>query len=91
MLYRVEVEGFEQGPVDRHGCPSHGIGLTPDESEIWVSDGHNSRMHVFDATVMPPRQIASLQVRYSAASMPSARLLTSRETASTTSTTSNLI
>src|SRR5262249_55317897 len=30
-LYRVEVEGFEKGPVKRHGCPSHGIGLTPDE------------------------------------------------------------
>ena len=63
MLHRVEVQGFEPGPVDRHGCPSHGIGLTPDETEIWVSDGHNSHMHVFDATVMPPRQIASLELR----------------------------
>jgi DNA-binding beta-propeller fold protein YncE len=62
-LYRVEVEGYEQGPVKRHGCPSHGIGMTPDESEIWVSDGANSMLHVFDATVMPPRQIASVPVR----------------------------
>ena len=23
-LYRVEVQGFKQGPVMRHGCPSHG-------------------------------------------------------------------
>ncbi len=23
-LYRVEVEGYKQGPVKRHGCPSHG-------------------------------------------------------------------
>ena len=30
-LHRVEVQGYEKGPVDRHGCPSHGIGLTPDE------------------------------------------------------------
>jgi len=34
-----------------HGCPSHGIGLTPDEKEIWVTDAHNRRLHLFDATV----------------------------------------
>jgi DNA-binding beta-propeller fold protein YncE len=63
MLHRVEVTGFEKGPVKRHGCPSHGIGLTPDEKEIWLADGHNSRIHVFDATTMPPKQITSLAVR----------------------------
>ena len=62
-LHRVEVSGFATGPVKRHGCPSHGIGLTPDEKELWVCDAHNSRMHVFDATVMPPRQVASIEVR----------------------------
>lgn len=63
VLHRVEVEGFAQGPVKRHGCPSHGVGLTPDESEIWVCDAANSRMHVFDNTVMPPKQKASIAVR----------------------------
>ncbi len=62
-LHRVEVSGFPMGPTKRHGCPSHGIGLTPDEKELWICDAHNSRMHVFDATVMPPRQVASLEVR----------------------------
>src|SRR5579872_1560528 len=62
-LHRVEVTGFETGPVKRHGCPSHGIGLTPDEKEIWVCDAHNSRMHIFDAKAMPPRQVASIEVR----------------------------
>lgn len=62
-LHRVEVEGFEKGPVKRHGCPSHGIGLTPDERELWVCDAANRRMHVFDATVMPPKQAASIEVR----------------------------
>ncbi|HVR34724.1 MAG TPA: hypothetical protein VMS21_02615 [Methylomirabilota bacterium] len=62
-LHRVEVEGFEKGPVKRHGCPSHGIGLTPDERELWVCDATNRRMHVFDATVMPPKQAASIEVR----------------------------
>lgn len=63
MLHRVEVTGYQKGPVKRHGCPSHGVGLTPDEKEIWLSDGANSRMHVFDATVMPPKQITSIALR----------------------------
>jgi hypothetical protein len=62
-LQRVEVSGFQTGPVKRHGCPSHGIGLTPDEKELWICDAFNSRMHIFDATVMPPRQEASIEVR----------------------------
>jgi len=63
MLHRVEVQGYKMGPVKRHGCPSHGIALTPDEKEIWLADGANSMLHVFDATVMPPKQITSLKVR----------------------------
>jgi hypothetical protein len=63
MIHRVEVQGFKSGPTKRHGCPSHGVGLTPDEKEIWVCDAHNSHVHVFDATVMPPRQIASIKLR----------------------------
>ena len=62
-LYRVEVQGFRKGPTKRHGCPSHGIALTPDEKEIWLTDAANSRMHIFDATVMPPKQVADIAVR----------------------------
>jgi hypothetical protein len=61
-LYRVEVQGYKTGSVKRHGCPSHGVGLTPDEKEVWVTDGHNSRMHVFDNTVMPPKQIECIEL-----------------------------
>jgi DNA-binding beta-propeller fold protein YncE len=63
VLHRVEVKGFEKGPTKRHECPSHGVGLTPDEKEIWVCDSHNSRVHVFDATATPPKQVASIQLR----------------------------
>jgi outer membrane protein assembly factor BamB len=63
MLHRVEVTGYQKGLVKRHGCPSHGIGLTPDEKEIWLSDAANSTVHVFDNTSMPPKQVASLKVR----------------------------
>lgn len=62
-LHRVEVQGYAMGPVKRHGCPSHGVGLTPDEKEIWVTDGHNNRLHIFDNTVEPPRQVASILLR----------------------------
>lgn len=62
-LYRVEVAGFEKGPVKRHGCPSHGIGLTPDEKQVWVCDAYNQRVHVFDNGVVPPKQIASIELR----------------------------
>jgi hypothetical protein len=62
-LHRVEVQGYRKGPVDRHGCPSHGVGLTPDETELWLSDGHNKAMHVFDNTVMPPRQLTTVPLR----------------------------
>lgn len=62
-LYRIEVQGFSRGPVKRHGCPSHGIGLTPDETEIWVCDSFNQRLHIFDNTTMPPVQKESVAVR----------------------------
>jgi DNA-binding beta-propeller fold protein YncE len=63
MLHRVEVAGFTKGPVKRHGCPSHGVGLTPDERELWLADGANNALHIFDARRMPPRQMATVKVR----------------------------
>jgi hypothetical protein len=54
VLGSIQVEGWDKGPVRRHGNPSHGIGLTPDEKEIWISDGHNMRLHIFQAS--PPYQ-----------------------------------
>ena len=62
-LHRIEVQGFKTGPVKRHGCPSHGIGLTPDEKEIWVVDAFNQRVHIFDNTVEPPKQTTSIALR----------------------------
>jgi hypothetical protein len=62
-LHRVEVPDFKKGPVKRHGCPSHGIGLTPDEKEIWVVDGFNEHVHIFEATTLPPKYVASVKLR----------------------------
>ena len=49
-LHRVEVKGYAMGPVARHGCPSHGVGLTPDEREVCVRraqqrDAHRQHRH----------------------------------------------
>jgi DNA-binding beta-propeller fold protein YncE len=65
VLHRVEVTGFAKGTVKRHGCPSHGIGLTPDEAQLWVCDAANQRVHVFDVRDLPrrPRQIGSVALR----------------------------
>jgi DNA-binding beta-propeller fold protein YncE len=62
-LHRVEVEGYKQGTVKRHGCPSHGIALTPDEKELWLADCANEAIHIFDATAMPPKQVKTIKAR----------------------------
>jgi DNA-binding beta-propeller fold protein YncE len=69
VLHSVEVQGFPwrerwsatPRPAIAHGCPSHGIALTNDEKEIWLADGMNDYIHIFDNTVMPPRQIQSIK------------------------------
>jgi DNA-binding beta-propeller fold protein YncE len=61
-LARIEVQGWTMGPVRRHGNPSHGIGLTPDEKEIWVADGFNMRMHIFSAT-KPYQQLTTIPLQ----------------------------
>ena len=61
-IARITVEGWNMGQVRRHGNPSHGIGLTPDEKEVWVSDGYNMRMHVFSA-VKPFQQLTTIPLQ----------------------------
>jgi DNA-binding beta-propeller fold protein YncE len=69
VLHTVEVQGYPwrerwtatPRPRIPHGCPSHGIALTNDEKEVWLADGMNDYIHIFDNTVMPPKQIASIK------------------------------
>ena len=49
VLHRV-LAGDE--PI-RHR--THGAGLTPDESELWISDQQGKKLFIFDATQMPPK------------------------------------
>ena len=61
VLAQVKVEGLQTGPTLRHGSPSHGIALSPDEKELWMADGHNNYIDVFDNTAMPPKQITTVK------------------------------
>ena len=65
VLHTVAVQGYgwSRPRLAGHGCPSHGIALSPDEKEVWVTDGANSAVHVFDNTTMPPKQVQSIKVR----------------------------
>jgi DNA-binding beta-propeller fold protein YncE len=55
-LYTVPVEGFRErdfkGPLD---VQSHGIALSPDETEVWIADNGNKHLHIFDVTGLPER------------------------------------
>ncbi len=61
-LSHVEVQGWTTGPVRRHGNPSHGIALTPDEKELWLADGYNMRLHVFN-TRPPYQQLTTIPLQ----------------------------
>lgn len=69
ILQRVEVQGFgfaekwnvKPRPHIPHACPSHGIALTNDEKEVWVCDGLNNCIHIYDNTQMPPKYVESIK------------------------------
>jgi len=42
-----------------HGCPSHGIALTPDGKEVWLADGMFNKIHIFSNTDNP-KEIATI-------------------------------
>jgi hypothetical protein len=65
VIQTVQVQGYgwARERLAGHGCPSHGVALSPDEKEVWVVDGANSSIHIFDNTVMPPKQVKSIKVR----------------------------
>jgi YVTN family beta-propeller protein len=61
LLYRVEAD--VPAELLREASRSHGIGLTPNEKELWMCDVFHDRTYVFDLTVEPPRQIATIRMQ----------------------------
>jgi outer membrane protein assembly factor BamB len=51
VLHRVKASLKDQGPIKHR---THGAGLTPDETELWISDQKGKKLFIFDATKMPP-------------------------------------
>jgi DNA-binding beta-propeller fold protein YncE len=62
ILDRVAAEGYDKEVAAKYECPSHGIALTPDGRELWVADGVQNRLHVFDATVYPPAALTAVEL-----------------------------
>src|SRR5258708_3559736 len=50
ILYKVSIPG---NSTNGGFAPAHGISLSPDEKELYVSDWPNSKVHVFDVTSLP--------------------------------------
>jgi DNA-binding beta-propeller fold protein YncE len=42
-----------------HGCPSHGIAITPDGKEVWLADGVFKKIHIF-SNDENPREIDTI-------------------------------
>jgi len=60
-LGRVEIEGFKM-IRGSHLTTSHGINITPDQTQVWVSDDAGPYVHVFDITAHPHRQVADIKL-----------------------------
>lgn len=58
VIYRIEAE--IPAELLRKSSRSHGIGLRPDEKELWICDVYHDRTYVFDITVDPPRQTETI-------------------------------
>ena len=65
MLHRVVPPGFGEWTRDQingEGNPSHGIAVSPDDTEIWVTDNVNGMLHVFDLATMPPNYVQNIEL-----------------------------
>ena len=58
VIHRVEADP----PKDLRsvGSRGHGIGIRPDQKELWMCDVARARCYVFDLTVEPPTQTQSI-------------------------------
>ena len=60
---RVDIEGYEL-KRGGHLTTSHGVNITPDQTEIWVSNDVGPYVHVFDKTATPHKKIADIKLNH---------------------------
>jgi YVTN family beta-propeller protein len=59
-IYRIEAK---LGPEHRdYSSRSHGIGIRPDQKELWECDVEHHEVHVYNLTSGPPQQIATIPI-----------------------------
>jgi YVTN family beta-propeller protein len=61
VIHRVEA--FVPEELLRKPSRSHGIGIRPDQKELWMSDVYHDRIYVFDLSTEPPRQTATIVMK----------------------------
>ncbi|HWB10124.1 MAG TPA: cytochrome D1 domain-containing protein [Pirellulales bacterium] len=61
VIHRVEAT--VPAELLRTTSRSHGIALTPEEKELWMCDVFHDRTYVFDLTVEPPHQVATIAMQ----------------------------
>ncbi len=69
IVQKVEVQGYgwpanwnvKPRPRIPHACPSHGIALVNNETEVWLDDGLNNCIHIFDNTQVPAKEIGCIK------------------------------
>ncbi len=66
VLYTIPVPHFTYDPgTYAPSAPSHGISLSPDEKQLYLIDGPNSFIHVFDVSrggTARPRLVANIKL-----------------------------
>ena len=59
LLHRVSYDLMPEEKAIQ--SRAHGIGVTPDQKEVWSTDVNHGLVHVFDLTTDPPQQIARVK------------------------------
>jgi YVTN family beta-propeller protein len=60
MIHRVPAELADE--LKKKDSRSHGIGIRPDQKEVWECDVEHHEVHVYDITGETPKQIATIPI-----------------------------
>jgi YVTN family beta-propeller protein len=60
MIHRVPAE--LTADKKKVGSRSHGLGIRPDQKEVWECDVEHHEVHVYDVTGEAPKQIATIPI-----------------------------
>ena len=60
MIHRVPAELTDE--QKKVASRSHGLGVRPDQKEVWECDVEHHEVHVYDVTGEKPKQIATIPI-----------------------------